>query len=74
MIADCPKCRKGTRRTSLGGTTTLLGWNQQYDENGNALLNCDPNTYKSAWRCEECGTVYRVISRYRTILKVEIAD
>ena len=74
MIADCPKCCTGTKRTSLGGTTTLLGWNQQYDENGNAVLNCDPNTHKHAWRCDECNTVYRVISRHGKIQKVEVAD
>ena len=60
-IPICPVCNVTTKRESLGGTSTLLGFSRVYDENG-IETTVDPNTKTLYYRCS-CQHRYLIRGR-----------
>ena len=53
----CPYCKKPTKRTSSGGSVTMLYFQPIYDENG-VNTNPDRNWRSETWHCLECERDY----------------
>lgn len=50
--ADCP--REDCRLSYTQGSSTLIGFTQEYDKRGNPLHE-DPNTTTNIVKCSACG-------------------
>jgi len=59
LIPQCPHCKKPTKRTSHGSSSTLMYYMPVYDENG-VNTNPDRNTITTAYECLECNKTYVV--------------
>ena len=57
MTKDCR--RDDCNIIDLGRTTTLMGWTQSYDKNGNPQ-NSDPNTITTTYKCTKCGQIWSI--------------
>jgi hypothetical protein len=57
MFKNPPECDRSQecRFVSLGGTSTLLAWQETYDRSGNRISGTDPNKTTWSWRCSICG-------------------
>ena len=54
----CPECVEEGKKSTihcLGGSRTLMGWTQYYDEDGN-YHNHDPNHPSMGYRCSNGHT------------------
>lgn len=58
-IPQCPHCKKPTKRTGGGGSTTLMYYQPVYNEKGENT-NPDRNINTSSWNCFDCGKEYSV--------------
>ncbi len=60
LTKDCP--REDCSVSYDGSTSTLAGWMQTYDKQGNPQSR-DPNTTMSHLHCVTCGKMWKVASR-----------
>jgi len=53
-------------------TTTLLGWEPEYDREGNVLnSNSNPNKSSQQIRCNHCGREFTLISQFNETQVIE---
>lgn len=61
LTKDCE--REDCSISHEGSSTTLLGWTQTYDKNGNPKSQ-NPNTTTSHYRCFKCSKRWQVKTQY----------
>lgn len=55
-------------------STTMAGWVQIFDKDGNDISRPNPNRIRSTYTCRECGKEWDVVEQSGKVLSCELTD